>query len=387
MNSFVRATRRPLLLTGLLTGLLALLTPAAHADITIGVNLSLTGPLSSLGLPIRDSLALWPAQIGGEKVNLIVLDDASDAVAAARNARRFITENRVDVLLGSSGVPAVLSMAPVAAEARTVQLAFAPAPRPGGADDWTFPLPQPVSLMSDAVARRMVADKVRKVAFLGWNEGYGEMWLQAFGASAKKAGLEIVATERFAPPDTSITAQALKVMAARPDAVLIVGAGSAAAMPQINLRERGWSGPIYQTHGAASPDLIRVGGARMEGAILPAGPVLVAEQLADANPIKKVALNYVNAFERAHGPQSRTQFGAHAHDALQVLQRIVPLALKRAKPGSVEFRQALRDALESEKDIVISHGVLNFTRTDHLGFDERGRVMLKIDKGQFRLVE
>jgi branched-chain amino acid transport system substrate-binding protein len=367
--------------------LIAAALPAAHADITIGVNLSLTGPLSSLGLPIKESLALWPAEVGGEKLRLIVLDDASDTGAAVKNTRRFLAENRVDLLLGSSGVPAVLAMAPVAAEGRTVQLAFAPAPRPGGKDDWTFPLPQPVSLMSDAVAQRMARDKVRRVAFLGWNEGYGEMWLQAFGASAKKAGIEIVATERFAPPDTAITAQALKVIIARPDAVLIVGAGSAAAMPQINLRERGWAGPIYQTHGAASPDLIRVGGAKMEGAILPAGPVLVAEQLADANPIKPVALDYVQAFEKGHGAHSRTQFGAHAHDALKVLQRVVPLALKKAKPGTPEFRQALRDALESEKEIVISHGVLNFTPSNHTGFDERGRVMLKIEKGQFRLIE
>jgi branched-chain amino acid transport system substrate-binding protein len=195
-----------------------------------------------------------------------VLDDASDTTGAVKNARRFVAEDKVDLMLGSSGVPAVFAMAPVAAEAKTVQLALAPAPLPGGADDWTFPLPQPVSLMADAVAQRMVADKVRRIAFLGWNEGYGEMWLQAFGAAAKKAALEIVATERFAPPDTGITSQALKVIAAKPDAVLIVGAGSAAAMPQINLRERGWAGPIYQTHGAAPPDLIRVGGKHMDGA-------------------------------------------------------------------------------------------------------------------------
>ncbi|MCR5885279.1 ABC transporter substrate-binding protein [Rhizobacter sp. J219] len=364
----------------------AALAPAAHADLKIGVNLSLTGPLSSLGLPIQKSLTLWPDKIGGEKVVLTVLDDASDVTAAVKNTRRFVTEDRVDVLLGSSGVPAVLAMVPVAAEAKTVQLAFAPAPRPGGKDDWTFTLPQPVSLMSDAVAKRMVGDKVRKVAFLGWNEGYGEMWLQAFTASAKKAGLEIVATERFAPPDTSITAQALKVIAARPDAVLIVGAGSAAAMPQINLRERGWTGPVYQTHGAASPDLIRVGGAKMNGAILPAGPVLVAEQLTDANPIKTVALDYVNGFEKANGAHSRTQFGAHAHDALKVLQRIVPVALKQAKPGTPAFRQALRDALEAEKEIVVSHGVLNYSPSNHTGFDERARVMLKIDNGRFLLI-
>jgi branched-chain amino acid transport system substrate-binding protein len=365
----------------------ALLTLAAttHADINIGVNLSLTGPLSSLGLPVKTSLDLWPERIGGEKVKLIVLDDGSDSMGAVKNTRRFIIESKVDLLLGSSGVPAVLAMAPVAAEAHTVQLAFAPAPRPGGKEDWTFPLPQPVSLMSDAVAKRMVADKVKRVAFLGWNEGYGEMWLLAFTASAKRAGLEIVAAERFAPPDTAITGQALRVIAAKPDAILIVGAGSAAAMPQINLRDRGWNGPIYQTHGAASPDLVRVGGKVMDGAILPAGPVLVAEQLAGNNPIKSVATEYVNAFEKAHGVNSRTQFGAHAYDALKVLQRIVPIALKKAKPGTPEFRQALRDALESEKEIVVSHGVLNFTPTDHIGFDERAVVMLRIEGGRFVL--
>lgn len=377
----MRSTLRASLAFGLLA-----LTGAAYADITVGVSLSLTGPLSSLGLPVKASLPLWPDRIGGEKLRLIVLDDASDPTGAVKNARRFVAEDKVDVMLGSSGVPAVFAMAPVAAETKTVQLAFAPAPRPGGADDWTFTLPQPVSLMSDVVAQRMVANKVKKVAFLGWSEGYGEMWLKAFGVSAKKAGLEIVATERFAPPDTAITAQALKVIAAKPDAVLIVAAGSAAAMPQINLRERGWTGPIYQTHGAASPDLIRVGGKSMDGAILPAGPVLVAEQLPDASPIKAVALDYVMAFEKANGPNSRTQFGAHGHDALKVLQRIVPVALKKAKPGTPEFRQALRDALETEKEIVLSHGIVNFTRQDHVGFDERGVVMLKIDAGRFQML-
>lgn len=365
--------------------LLLAFASTANAELKIGVSLSLTGPLSSLGLPQKAALALWPERIAGESVKLIVLDDASDTTGAVKNARRFVSQERVDVILGSSGVPGVFAIAPVALEARTVQLALAPAPRPGGANDWTFPLAQPVPLMSDAVAARMVSDKVRKVAFLGWSEGYGEMWLQAFTASARKAGLEIVATERFAPVDTSITAQALKVIAAKPDAVLVVAAGSAAAMPQINLKERGWNGPIYHTHGSGSPDLVRVGGKAMEGAILPAGPVLVAEQLGAASPIRPVAMEYVTRMEKLQGPNARTQFGAHAFDALKVLERIVPVALKRAKPGSGEFRQALRDALESEKEIAVSHGVLNYTLNDHLGFDRRGFVMLRIDKGSFQV--
>ena len=358
---------------------------AAHADITIGVNLSLTGPLSSLGLPQKASLALWPDRIAGEKLHLIVLDDGSDPVGATRNARRFVTESKADVLLGPSGVPEGIAVAQVATEAKTVQLAFAPLPLPAGPQSWSFALAQPVPLMSDALARRMVADKVRKVAFLGWNEGYGEMWLQAFTASAKAAGLEIVANERFGPLDTAITAQALKVVASKPDAVLIVGAGSAAAMPQINLRERGWTGPIYQTHGAASPDLVRVGGKAMNGTVLPAGPMLVAEQLPAASPVKPVAMAYVSAYEKGNGANSRTQFGAHAWDALMLLQRAVPVALKKAKPGTPEFRQALRDALESEKEIALAHGVANFSLNDHNGFDGRGVVMLRIVDGRFEL--
>lgn len=372
-------------MAALAAGCLGLLAGSAQAELTVGISLSLTGPLSSLGLPQKASLPLWPDRIAGEKLRLIVVDDASDTTGAARNARRFVDE-KADVMLGSSGVPGVFAMAQVAAESKTVQLALAPAPRPGGADDWTFPLPQPVSLMADAVTRRMVADKVRRVAFLGWNEGYGEMWLQAFGAAARQTGLEVVATERFAPIDTAITAQALKVLGAKPDAVLLVAAGSAGAMPQINLRDRGWTGPIYHTHGSGSPDLVRVAGQRMEGAILPAGPVLVAEQLDAASPVRPVAMEYVTRFEAAHGPHSRTQFGAHIFDALKVLQRIVPIALQRARPGTSEFRRALRDALESEKEVAISHGVLNFTPQDHIGFDQRGVVMLRIEGGGFKRI-
>ncbi|NDY92096.1 ABC transporter substrate-binding protein [Ideonella sp. TBM-1] len=357
----------------------------ARADITVGVTLSTTGPLSSLGLPVQASLALWPKTLAGQPLKVVVLDDGSDPSAAVRNARRLVTEQQADVLLGSSGVPAVLSVAQVATETRTVQLALAPAPRPGGAQDWTFALPQPVSLMAQTLARRMVADKVHKVAVLGWNEAYGESWVQAFGPAAQAQGLQIIGTERFAPPDTSVTAQVLKVLASQPEAVLVVAAGTGSVMPQAALRERGFKGPIYHTHGAASPDLIRVGGKLMEGAVLPAGPMLVAEQLPASHPSRPVALAYVQAFEGKHGPGSRTQFGGHAHDALQVLERIVPLALKQAQPGTAAFRQALRQALESEREIALSHGVVNFTPTDHIGFDARGVVVLRIEQGQFRL--
>lgn len=211
-------------------------------------------------------------------------------------------------------------------------------------------------------------------------------WLKDFTAAATPRGIKIVDVERYARADTSVTGQVAKLVSIKPDAILVAGAGTGAALPHTSLRDRGYAGPIYQTHGAATKDLIRIGGKTVDGAILPAGPVIVAEQLPDSHPSKKTALEYVTRYEKANGPDTRTQFGAHTWDALQVLKRIVPVALKQARPGTPEFRQALKTALESERDIVVSHGVLNYTAADHFGFDARGRVLLTIEHGKWKLL-
>ena len=359
---------------------------ASMADITVGVVLAQTGPLSSLGIPQANSLTLWPDSIAGEKVKLVIFDDASDTTSALKNARRLIVENNIDVLLGSSGVPQAIAIAGVAAESKVAQLAFAPVELPVAKGSWTYNLPQPVSLMADALVARMKSDKVRSIGFLGFSESYGDAWVRAFKPKAEAAGIAVTALERYAPPDTSVSSQVLKVMSSHPDAVLVVGAGTAAALPHITLRERGFKGAIYQTHGAASKDLIRVGGKAVEGAVMPAGPMMVAELLDDANPAKKPAQQYVTGYEKKYGADTRTQFGAHAFDALQVLQRVVPVALKTARPGTPEFRLALKNALESEKEIPVSHGVLNYSADDHSGFDRRGYVMLSVADGKWKLL-
>jgi branched-chain amino acid transport system substrate-binding protein len=360
---------------------------ASLADITVGVVISQTGPLSSLGIPQANSLTMWPDKIAGEKVNLVIFDDASDPSVAVKNTRRLIAENNIDVLLGSSGVPQAIAMADLATEYKVPQLAMAPVELPTFKIAWTYNMPQPVALMAEAVATRMKSYNIKTVGFLGFSESYGEAWLNSFKPKAEAAGIKIVAVERYAPPDTSVSSQVLKIMSANPDAVLVVGAGTAAALPQITLRERGFKGPIYQTHGAASKDLIRVGGKSVEGAIMPAGPLMVAELLEDANPAKKPGLEYVSAYEKKYGADSRTQFGAHAFDALQVLQRVVPVALKKAKPGTQEFRLALKNALESEREIAVSHGVLNYSAANHSGFDQRGYVMLSVANGKWKLLK
>ena len=377
---------KPFFRTLMATAALAL-GGAAHADINIGVSLSLTGPLSSLGIPQKNSLALWPDSLGGEKIKLVVLDDASDPTTAVKNARKFATDDKVDVLLGSSSVPNVIAMASVALEQKVPQLGMAPFDLPKDKGQWTFILPQPMGLMANVVADKMVADGVKTVAFLGFNESYGDAWKGLFGAAAAQRGIKVTAEERYSPMDSSVMAQTVKVMAAKPDAVLIVGAGTPAALPQITLRDKGFKGRIYQTHGAASPELLRVGGKAMEGTVMPAGPVLVAEQLPSSSPFKAPGMDYVARYEQKYGANSRSQFGAHMQDALLVLQRVVPLALKKGKPGTQEFRSALRDAIESEKEIVISHGVLNYSPDNHGGFDSRGAVLLTVEKGQFKLLK
>ena len=368
-----------------LAAALACAAAVAHADVTIGISMSQTGPSASLGIPQKNSLPFWPEKIGNEKLRIVVLDDASDPTTATKNARKFVSEEKVDIILGSSSVAPSIAMSEVAAEGKTVQIAFSPIELPKGKGEWTYRIAQPVGLMATSIVQRMRADKIKTVGFIGFADAYGETWLKEFTLRAESAGIQIVGVERYARADTSVMGQAIKLVAARPQAVFIAGAGTAAALPQTTLRERGFTGPIYQTHGAATKDLIRVGGKAVEGTVLTAGPVLVAEQLEKGNPVKGPAIDYVTRYEKQYGPDSRTQFGAHAYDAQLVLQRIVPVALKKAKPGTPEFRQALKDALESERDIVISHGVLNYSATDHYGFDQRGVAVVKVENGKWVL--
>jgi branched-chain amino acid transport system substrate-binding protein len=356
---------------------------AALADINIGVSISLTGPGSGLGIPMQNQFKMFPKEIAGEKVNLIVLDDASDPGKGVSNARRFVTEDKVDLIIGSCLTTVAAAMTPVAAEAKTVQLAGSPVGVPPGQDGWLFRLPQSNEVMAHAMAGHMKKLGIKTVGFLGYTDAYGEQWLKAFQSEGEKAGIKIVAAERFARPDTSVTPQALKLVGANPDAMLIVASGSGAAMPHKAIVERGYKGKIYQTHAAATPDLVRIGGKDVEGSYVVSGPAVVAEQLPDSHPSKKVAVDFVTKYEKANGTGSRSQFAGHAYDAQLVVEKIVPVALKKAKPGTPEFRQALREALETMGRTVFAHGVMNWTKDDHWGFTNETGVMLKVADGKF----
>jgi len=356
---------------------------AALADINIGVSLALTGPGSGLGIPMQNQLKLFPKTIAGEKVNLIVLDDATDPGKGSANARRFVTEDKVDVIFGSCITAVAAAMTDIASEAGTVQLAGSPVGVPAGKDKWLFRLPQSNTVMGHAVVEHMKKQGVKTIGFLGYTDAYGEQWLKEITPQLDKAGIKIVATERFARTDTSVTPQALKINAANPDAVLVVASGSGAAMPQLGLAERGYKGKIYQTHAAATQDLMRVGGKTVEGTYVVSGPAVIAEQLPDSHPSKKVSVDFVNKFEAANGPKSRNQFAGHAYDFQVTMEKVLPVALKKAKPGTPEFRAAIRDAIEGMGRTVFAHGVMNWTKDDHWGYTMETGVMLKVVDGQF----
>ncbi len=358
---------------------------AQAQTVTIGVSVSSTGPAASLGISQKNTIELLPKTLGGLPVNYVVLDDASDPSQASKNARRFADADKVDAIIASTTVPTSLAVAEVASEAKIPQIALAPfAPK---AIQWVFPLPHSISVMSSVLFEEMKKRDTKTLAFIGFSDAYGEAWLKDVEKRAEQNGIKLVAVERYARTDQSVTAQALKLTAQKPDAVFIAASGTPAALPMRALRERGFKGQFYQTHGAANNDFLRVAGNTDEGLILPTGLVLVAEQLPDSNPSKKVALSYLKAYEGKHGAGSRNPFGAYAQDAYLLLDKAVATVGKKAAPGTPEFRAALRDALEKTKDLPLTHGLNTMSATDHSGLGEGARVLITIEKDSWKLLK
>ena len=363
---------------------------AALAQINVGVTLSATGPAASLGIPEKNTIELLPATIAGQKINWIVLDDGSDTTRAVTNTRKLIAEDKVDVIVGSTITPNSLAMIDVAADAETPMISIAASARivdpTNPKTKWVFKTPQNDSLMADAIAIHMKANGVKTLGYIGFNDAYGDGWLAEIKRSAQTAGIKVVAEEKYNRADASVTGQVLKLVSANPDAILIGAAGTPGATPQKELVARNYKGKIYQTHGVANPDFLRVVGKDGEGTLLPIGPMLVFEQLPDTNPIKKVAAQYITQYEAKYGKGSRTTFGGHIYDANLLLEKAVPEALKKAKPGTKEFRAALRDALETS-NVVGTHGVFVMGPQEHNGLDNRARVMIRIENGQWVLAK
>lgn len=364
-----------------------ILASPAFADVTVCITVSATGPAASLGVPEQNTVPLLPKEVGGQKINYTSFDDATDPTAAVKNVRKCIEEQRADVLVGSSATPATIAVAGVAAETKTPLITLAPATVPPESESWTFRTPQPVSQMAGALIDHMKANGVKTLGFIGYSDGYGELWLGTMNKALEGSGITMEPVERYARNDTSVTGQVLKLVSAKPDAILVAGSGTPAALPNLALTERGYQGQIYHTHGSASLDFIRVAGKSAEGSILPVGPVVVAAQLPDTHPSKALGTKYTEEYEAANGAGSLSSFGGHMYDAGQIILATVPVAMEKGQPGTPEFRAALRDALENMKEVVGVHGVFNTSAEDHYGLDDRSRVLVRIENGAWKYME
>ncbi|MDB5896950.1 MAG: extracellular ligand-binding receptor [Ramlibacter sp.] len=366
---------------------LSLLTLPALAQVKVGVVTGATGPGASLGIPYKNTFGVLPKTLGGQAVQYIIMDDATDPTNAVKHARKLISEDKVDLIIGSSSVPAATAMTDVAAELKTPQIALSPVGAAAAKNPWVFSIPQPATIMMGAVADHMKAHGVKTVAYIGFADAWGDLVLSGIKPHLDAAGIKLVADERYARLDTSVAGQVLKVIAARPDAVVVGGSGTPGALPNVVLSERGYKGAVYHNHGVINKDFLRVGGKNIEGAFAPTGPVMVAEQLPDSNPIKKAALDFTKAYEGTYGAGSRNAFAAYSYDAYLLADNAVSNAVKKAKPGTPEFRQALRDALEGTKNVVGTHGVYSMTATDHAGVDNRAVVLVRVANGDWQLVK
>ncbi len=361
----------------------------AGAQIRIGLMVSATGPTSAIGIPQKNTGDILPRTIGGASVEYISLEDGGDTTRAVQNVKKLVQEHHIDALIGPSTTPNAFAILDVIAEAKVPMMATvgtSAVVEPLDAKKrWVFKTTQNDDLIAAALLSHMKRNGVATVGFIGFNDPYGENWHKVFSALGEKAGVKVIAVERYARTDSSVTGQTLKLIAAKPDAMLIAAVGGPAVLPQATLREQGFKGTIYQTHAVATDDFIKLGKDKVEGTILAAGPMLVIDEIPDTNPTKKVAQAYIAAYEKQFGMKPAT-FGANTWDAGILLERAIPLALRAAKPGTEAFRSALRDALEQEREVVGCQGVFNMSPTNHNGMDERARVLITIRDGRFRLL-
>ncbi|HEX6154472.1 MAG TPA: ABC transporter substrate-binding protein [Burkholderiales bacterium] len=360
---------------------------AAQAEIVVGVSLGITGPGASLGVHYRNAYQLMPKTLGGEPVRYIILDDASDPTNAAKNARKLISEDKVDALMGSNGVPSAVQMAQAAAEAKIPMVVLTPANVSGNVLHWSFIVPQTTELMMGAIAGEMKKKGIKTVGYIGYTDTWGDLVYKATESHAAAAGFKIVTNERYARADTSVTGQVLKIMAANPDAVVVGGSGTGGALPHVALVERGYKKPIYHNHGTVNAEFIKVGGKNVTGAVAVTGPLVVPEELPDSHPTKKVSLDFTQRYEKAFGAGTRNAFAGYAYDGMLLLNAAVPAALKKAKPGTAEFREALRASLEGVKNVVGTHGIYNMDAKSHNGLDERARVVVHVENGAWHYMK
>lgn len=388
MKRLIRTLTRCAVAATALATFAVFLPTAQAADLKVGLSVSLSGPNSSLGVPYAKGMQAalaYKGEVNGRKIQLVVLDDGSDPTTAGRNARKLVDEEKVDVLMGTSGVPSAIAMAQVGRESKTALIGLTPIMLDPAENPWVMTVAQPTQLMIDAVVERMKRNGVKSVGYIGFSDAWGDLVYAALMKAAPAAGITVLGNERYARADASVTGQVLKLLALKPEAVMTGGAGTPGALPFLALQERGFKGGVYGQHGLINPDFVRVVGAAGQGALMPTGPVIVAEQLPADHPSKKIGLDFRAVFQKVNNAPTTDAFSAYSFDGWLIFADAATRAMAKAEPGTPEFRVALRDAIFSTKEVVGVHGVYSFRPGNLYGVDERARVIVKLDNGQWKL--
>ena len=378
------ASRRGLL--GVAAALLVLPAFAADEPLRIGSFLSVTGPAAFLGDPEQKTLEMEVERINaaggvaGRKLQLIVYDDAGDAQKARTFAKRLLEQDKVDVIIGGSTTGTTMAVIPLAEESGTPFISLAGAVgivEP--VKKWVFKTPHTDRMACEKIFADMKTRNLTKIALISGTGGFDKSMRGECLKVAGKYGIEVVADESYGAADTDMTAQLTKIKATPGvQAVLNAGFGQGPAIVTKNFRQLGMTMPLYQSHGVASKEYVRLSGPAAEGVRLPAAALLVADILPAGDPQKPVVTTYSKDFEKRYKSDVST-FGGHAYDGLM----IVVDALKRA--GSTD-RAKLRDAIEATHGYVGTGGVVNMSPTDHLGLDQNAFRMLEVHNGDWVLV-
>jgi branched-chain amino acid transport system substrate-binding protein len=372
-----------------LIAILSLWLAGAHAQepIRIGSFLATTGGAAFLGDPEQKTLEMYVEKLNaaggvlGRKLVLVAYDSAGDAEKARTFAKRLIEQDKVDVIVGGSTTGETMAVVPLVEQAGVPFISLAGAVviiEP--VKKWVFKTPHTDRMACEKIFVDMRARGASRVALISGAGGFDKSMRAECLKVAKNHGVEVVADETYGAADTDMTAQLTKIRQnAQVQAVLNAGFGQGPAIVTKNYRQIGMTLPLYQSHGVASKEYIKLAGEAAEGVRLPAAALLVADKLADSDPQKPVVAHYAREYQ-ARFKSDVSTFGGHAYDGLM-------LAIEAIRKAGSTDKAKVRDALESLKGYVGTGGIVNLSAADHMGLDLSAFRMLEVRKGEWALVK
>ena len=359
----------------------------AAEPIKIGSVLSVTGPAAFLGDPELKTLQLYVDDINkkggviGRPLQLVHYDDGSDANKANSFAKRLIEDDKVDILVGGTTTGSTMSMVPLAEKSGTPFVSLAGAVviiEP--VKKFVFKTPHTDRMAAEKVFEDMKKRGITKVALLSETSGFGASGKKETEAVAGKYGITLVANETYGPKDTDMSPQLTKIKGTPGvQAVFVFGLGQGPAIVTKNYKQLGITLPLYQSHGVASDEYLKLAGPAAEGVRLPSPAQLIPEKLPASDPQKPVVTAYENAYKAAY-KQDVSTFGGYAYDGLM-------LAVDAIKRANSTDKAKVRDALESTKGFVGTSGTFNMSPTDHMGLDLSAFRMLEVKGGDWVIVQ